>query len=85
MTAGAYRRTGPGSEGRLLPQSARYIAAATEGRPTTSKVSLDSEYRYNPLHNDLDAHALAYNIASLLNNLFGKGKEPFCNRPTRTL
>jgi len=41
------------------------------------EVSLDSEYRYNPLHNDLDAHALAYNIASLLNNLFGKGKEPF--------
>ena len=42
-----------------------------------SRVSLDSEYRYNPLHNDLDAYALAYNIASLLNNLFGKGKEPF--------
>jgi len=41
------------------------------------EVSLDSEYRYNPLHNDLDAYALAYNIASLMNNLFGKGKEPF--------
>ena len=41
------------------------------------EVSLDAEYRYNPLHNDLDAYALAYNIASLLNNLFGKGKEPF--------
>ena len=41
------------------------------------EVSLDSEYRYNPLHNDLDAYALAYSIASLLNNLFGRGKEPF--------
>jgi hypothetical protein len=41
------------------------------------EISLHSEYRYNPLHNDLDAYALAYNIASLLNNLFGKGKEPF--------
>ncbi|MGH9739169.1 MAG: hypothetical protein ACRD4X_11375, partial [Candidatus Acidiferrales bacterium] len=41
------------------------------------EISLDSEYRYNPLHNDLDAYALAFNIASLLNNLFGKGKEPF--------
>src|SRR5712664_4734657 len=41
------------------------------------EISLDSEYRYNPLHNDLDAYALAYNIASLLNNLFGRGKEPF--------
>ena len=41
------------------------------------EVSLDSCYRYNPLYNDLDAYALAYGIASLLNNLFGKGKEPF--------
>jgi hypothetical protein len=41
------------------------------------EISLHSQYRYNPLHNDLDAYALAYSIASLLNNLFGKGKEPF--------
>lgn len=41
------------------------------------EVSLDSPYRYNPLYNDLDAYALAYGIASLLNNLFGKGKDPF--------
>ena len=41
------------------------------------EVSLKSSYRYNPLHNDLDAYTLAYGIASLLNNLFGKGKEPF--------
>ncbi len=41
------------------------------------EISLTSEFRYNPLHNDLDAYALAYNIASLLNNLFGRGKEPF--------
>ncbi len=32
---------------------------------------------YNPLYNDLEGYALAYGIASLLNNLFGKGKEPF--------
>jgi hypothetical protein len=41
------------------------------------EISLDSEYRYNPLHNDLDAYALAYGISSLLNNLYGKGREPF--------
>jgi TraM recognition site of TraD and TraG len=41
------------------------------------EISLESEYRYNPLHNDLDAYALAYSIASLLNNLFGRSKEPF--------
>src|SRR4029077_1507843 len=41
------------------------------------EVSLDGPWRYNPLHNDLDAYALAYGIASLLNSVFGKGKEPF--------
>ena len=41
------------------------------------EISLDSDYRYNPLHNDLEAYALAYSIATLINNLFGKSKEPF--------
>ena len=41
------------------------------------EISLASPFRYNPLHNDLEAYALAYGIASLLNNLFGRGKEPF--------
>src|SRR4029077_17394569 len=41
------------------------------------EISLDGPWRYNPLHNDLDAYALAYGIASLLNSVFGKGKEPF--------
>src|SRR3984893_14269016 len=41
------------------------------------EISLDCPYRYNPLHNNLEAYALAYGIASLLNNLFGRGKEPF--------
>ena len=41
------------------------------------EIGLDSRYSYNPLENDLDAFALAYSIASLLNNLYGRGKEPF--------
>src|SRR5260370_4232226 len=41
------------------------------------EIGLDSEWAYNPLYNDLEGYALAYGIASLLNNLFGKGKEPF--------
>jgi hypothetical protein len=41
------------------------------------EIALDSDYRYNPLHNDLDPSALAYSVASLLNNLYGRGKEPF--------
>ena len=37
------------------------------------EISLDCPYRHNPLHNDLEAYALAYGIASLLTNLFGRG------------
>jgi hypothetical protein len=54
----------------------RILDAAGRGEDYV-EISLDSPYRYNPLHNDLDAYALAYGIASLLNNLFGKSKEPF--------
>jgi TraM recognition site of TraD and TraG len=51
---------------------------ARYGRPEDYvEISLESQYRYNPLHNELDAYALAYSIASLLNNLFGRGREPF--------
>jgi hypothetical protein len=41
------------------------------------EVGLDSNYCYNPLHNELEPYALAYSIATLLNNLYGRGKEPF--------
>ena len=41
------------------------------------EIGLDTGVCYNPLHNDLDPYAVAYAIATLLNNLFGKSKEPF--------
>ncbi len=41
------------------------------------EISLDSDYRYNPLHNNLSAYAQAYGIASLMNSLWGRGKDPF--------
>ena len=44
---------------------------------TTSRSGSTSGVCYNPLHNDLDPYAVAYAIATLLNNLFGKSKEPF--------
>jgi len=49
------------------------------------EVSLTSVYRYNPLHNDLDAYALAYGIATLMTNLFGRGKEPFWQQASTNL
>jgi len=41
------------------------------------EIGPDTGVYYNPLHNDLDPYALAYAIGTLLNNLFGKSKEPF--------
>ncbi len=49
------------------------------------EVGLSSEYRYNPLHNDLDAYALAFGIATLMTNLFGRGKEPFWQQASTNL
>jgi hypothetical protein len=49
------------------------------------EIGLDSPYRYNPLHNDLDAYALAYGIATLMTNLFGRGKEPFWQQASTNL
>src|SRR5258708_7400694 len=40
-------------------------------------VSLDSDIRYNPLNNSLDPYAQAFNIASIITSIWGKGKEPF--------
>jgi len=41
------------------------------------EISLDCDFRYNPLHNEMDAFSAAYAIAQLLNNLFGKSDDPF--------
>jgi hypothetical protein len=49
------------------------------------EISLTSVYRYSPLHNDLDAFALAYGIAMLMTNLFGRGKEPFWQQASANL
>ena len=41
------------------------------------EVSLDGDLRYNPLNNSLDPYAQAFNIASVITSIWGKGKEPF--------
>ena len=41
------------------------------------EVSLDGDLRYNPLNNSLDPYAQAFNIASIITAIWGKGKEPF--------
>jgi TraM recognition site of TraD and TraG len=55
----------------------RGILAATGRADDYLEIGLDTGFCYNPLHNDLDPYAVAYAVATLLNNLFGRGKEPF--------
>jgi hypothetical protein len=55
----------------FIPQRIKRAKQLTRAPAATAR------HRYNPLHNELEAYALAYGIASLLNNLFGRGKEPF--------
>src|SRR5207248_3386157 len=53
------------------------ILARADREADYIEVGIDGGVCYNPLHNDLDPYAVAYAIATLLNNLFGKSKEPF--------
>ena len=42
------------------------------------ELGLDGAYQWNPLGAHwLDSYSLAYTVSSLLNQLFGKGKDPF--------
>ena len=66
-------------------QQVREILARHGRAADYVEVSLESPYRYNPLHNDLDAYALAYGIATLMTNLFGRGKEPFWQQASTNL
>ena len=70
------RRSGPGSEGRLLRPGAVDLAER-DREGDYIEIGLDTGVCYNPLHNDLDPYAVAYAMATLLNNLFGRSKEPF--------
>jgi hypothetical protein len=55
----------------------RNILADAGRKDDYLEIGLQTGVCYNPLHNDLDPYAVAYAIASLLNNLFGRSKEPF--------
>ena len=55
----------------------RTILAGAGRKADYLEIGLDSNVCYNPLHNDLEPYAVAYAIATLINNLFGKSSEPF--------
>lgn len=81
----AYRATDPGRrlsgivlevKGDLCRQL-REILESCDRASDYVEVSLDGPVRYNPLNNSLDPYAQAFNIASVITAIWGKGKEPF--------
>ncbi len=60
-----------------LCRQVRKVLAGCGREEDYVEVSLDGDIRYNPLNNDSDAYAQAYNIASVIVAIWGKGKEPF--------
>ena len=55
----------------------RILADAGRGEDYI-ELGMEGSFQWNPLStNWLDSYSLAYTISSLLNQLFGKGKEPF--------
>ena len=50
------------------------------------EIGLNSHWQWNPLDAPwMDTYSLAYTIASLMNQLFGKGKEPFWQQASTNL
>ena len=71
-------------KGDFCHQVRRLLAAC--GRDADYlELSLAGRWCYNPLAADLDAYSLAFQLASLLNQLFGKGKEPFWQQASTNL
>jgi hypothetical protein len=63
-------------KGDFCPEVQTILTAA--GRKADyMEIALNGNVCYNPLHNDLDPYAVAFALATLVNNLFGKSKEPF--------
>ena len=60
-----------------LCRQVRTILATCGRAEDYVEVSLTGNVRYNPLNNDSDAYAQAFNIASVITAIWGKGKEPF--------
>ena len=49
------------------------------------ELALGGRWQWNPLDSDMDGYSLAYSLATLLNQLFGRGKDPFWQQASTNL
>lgn len=49
------------------------------------ELALGGRWQWNPLDSDMDSYSLAYSLATLMNQLFGRGKDPFWQQASTNL
>ena len=77
-SAPARGRPGPGGERRLLLLDQGDPPPAAGREDDYMEIGLGGSWQWNPLDDpDFDSYSLAYTVSTLLNQLFGKSKEPF--------
>ena len=64
----------------------RAILKACEREGDYAEIGIGGRWQWNPLDApEVDSYSLAYQLSSLLNQLFGKGKEPFWQQASTNL
>lgn len=49
------------------------------------ELALGGRWQWNPLDSDMDSYSLAYSLATLMNQLFGRGNDPFWQQASTNL
>ena len=49
------------------------------------EIALGGRWQWNPLDSDMDSYSLAYTLATLINQLFGRSKDPFWQQASTNL
>ena len=63
----------------------REILAEAGRKDDYIELALGGRWQWNPLASDMDSYSLAYSLSTLLNQLFGRGKDPFWQQASTNL
>ena len=63
----------------------RHLLAEAGREDDYVELALGGRWQWNPLDSHMDSYSLAYSLATLLNQLFGRGKDPFWQQASTNL
>ena len=63
----------------------RQLLADADREDDYVEIALGGRWQWNPLDSDMDSYSLAYSLATLLNQLFGRSKDPFWQQASTNL